>query len=287
MTHPGHPRPGATFVAAYFDGMAHDLVELDQDHPGFRDAAYRARRNAIARLALEHRDGEPIPRVDYTPEEHAVWRSVWQHLAPVHDRLACREYLRALPRLRFDRESIPQLADVDALVHGFEGFHMVPVAGLVSARGFLACLADSVFLSTQYIRHHSQPLYTPEPDIVHELVGHAATLTDPELVRLNRAFGRAARRAAEWNVKRLENAYWYTLEFGVLEESGMPKAYGAGLLSSFGELGRFAREAELVPLDLDRAAATTYDPTTYQRRLFVAPSFAAMSAAIMGWLETI
>jgi phenylalanine-4-hydroxylase len=67
----------------------------------------------------------------------------------------------------------------------------------------------------------------------------------------------------------------------------MPKAYGAGLLSSFGELGRFATEAELVPLDLDRAAATSYDPTTYQRKLFVAPSFAAMSASIMGWLETI
>ncbi len=267
--------------------MAHDLVQLDRDHPGFRDAAYRARRNEIARLALEYRDGDPIPIVEYLPEEHEVWRTVWTHLAPLHERFACREYLRSAPVLAFDRTHIPQLADVDRLVHSASGFHMYPVAGLVAARDFMSSLAGSVFLSTQYIRHHSQPLYTPEPDVVHELVGHAATLVNPRFVRLNRAFGHAARRASDRDVKRLEQAYWYTLEFGVVEEDGSPKAYGAGLLSSFGELGRFATEAELVPLDLDRAASTSYDPTTYQPTYFVAAGLDALERAVLAWLETV
>lgn len=266
--------------------MARDLVELDRDHPGFRDAAYRGRRNTIARLALEYRDGQPIPVVEYTPDEHAVWREVWDHLAPLHERWACREYLAGAARVGFDGRRIPQLAEADALVRAASGFRMVPVAGLVSARDFLSALADGIFLSTQYIRHPSQPLYTPEPDIVHELIGHAATLVQPEFVRLNRAFGRAARRISDRDIKRLENVYWYTIEFGVLEEAGALKAYGAGLLSSFGELGRFT-EAELASLDLERAAATGYDPTYYQRILFVAPSFASMSDAVTSWLDTL
>lgn len=265
--------------------MVHDLVQLDQDHPGFRDAEYRARRNAIATLALEYHDGDPIPLVEYSPAEHAVWRAVWQCLAPVHERFACREYLECAAQVGFDRTRIPQLAEADAVVRAASGFRMLPVAGLVSARDFLSCLADDVFLSTQYIRHHSRPLYTPEPDIVHELVGHAATLVHPDFVRVNHAFGRAARRVGEGDLERIENVYWYTIEFGVLEEEGVLKAYGAGLLSSCAELGRFATEAELVPLDLERAAVTSYDPTTYQKTYFVAPSFAAMVAMLCAWAE--
>ncbi len=95
---------------------------------------------------------------------------------------------------------------------------MVPVAGLVTSRAFLGNLRFDQFLSTQYIRHHTVPLYTPEPDIVHELVGHAATLADPGFAALNRAFGRAAERVSDDVLKQIERVYWYTLEFGVTKE---------------------------------------------------------------------
>src|SRR5438093_1122279 len=65
------------------------LVQLDPDHPGFRDPVYRARRDAIARIAFEYSDGEPVPRVDYTDEEEAVWRAVWRNRGPLHARYAC------------------------------------------------------------------------------------------------------------------------------------------------------------------------------------------------------
>src|ERR1700742_4777990 len=89
------------------------LVELDADHPGFHDPHYRRRRNEIARAALEYRDGDPVPLIDYTSEEQAVWREIWRHLEPLHARYACREYLEVAKRLALSREKIPQLAEVN------------------------------------------------------------------------------------------------------------------------------------------------------------------------------
>jgi phenylalanine-4-hydroxylase len=167
------------------------------------------------------------------------------------------------------------------------GIEMLPVAGLISARGFLCSLGRGVFLSTQYIRHESMPLYTPEPDVVHELIGHATSFFRPEIVRLTRLFGEAALHADEETLKQLERVYWYTLEFGVAREGGDVKAYGAGLLSSFGELGNFVSQAELKPFDLTEIERTGYDPTSYQKALFVAPSFPEMEKRVGGWLEEV
>jgi len=263
-----------------------DLVQLDPDHPGFRDAAYRGRRNAIARLALEHQTG-PVPRVDYTPEEHQTWRTIWEHLGPLHDRLVLAEAREAADVVRLDRREIPQLADVNLALTKATGFSMRPVAGLVGDRTFLGYLARDTFLATQYMRHPSRPLYTPEPDVVHELVGHAATFGEPTFAKLNRAFGRAAERVDAEALARVARLYWYTLEFGLCFEGGKPKAYGAGLLSSFGELGGFETRAELEPFDPAVIAETPYDPTDYQRVLFVAEGFAELAERVCGWLDAL
>jgi phenylalanine-4-hydroxylase len=261
-----------------------DLVILDQDHPGFRDPLYRARRNAIARVALEHVLGNPAPRIAYSDDEHAVWRLVWQKLTPLHDSYACREYLASRDRLALDHTRIPQMADVNARLLPQTGFQMVPVAGLVSSRVFLSRLAGGMFLSTQYIRHASQPLYTPEPDVIHEMVGHACTLFDPTLASLNRFFGAAAEEVDDATLDLLERIYWYTMEFGLVEESGRTRAYGAGLLSSFGELERFASAADIRVFDPDEAAARPYDPTTYQAVLYRVPDFASLERDVRTWL---
>jgi len=260
-----------------------DLVKLDQDHPGFRDPVYRQRRHEIARIALEYVVGQPVPRIDYTEEEHAVWRTVWEELTPLHERWACRQYLESRDRLALDRTHIPQMADVNRHLLPQTGFQMIPVAGLVSSRVFLSNLAQGNFLYTQYIRHASQPLYTPEPDVVHEMIGHAGTLFDPTLAGLNRMFGAAARQVGDQVLGQLERIYWYTMEFGLLEQNGLTRAYGAGLLSSFGELERFS-DAEIRSFDPEEAAARPYDPTTYQAVLYRIPDFAALEADVRAWL---
>jgi phenylalanine-4-hydroxylase len=273
--------------AAPHAGGEEELVPLDPDHPGFRDPVYRRRRNEIARLALDYRPGDPPPVVDYTDQEHAVWRTVWEHLAPLHASNAVSEWQSGAAELDLDQRAIPQLAEVNEDLTRSPGIEMLPVAGLISARGFLCSLGRGVFLSTQYIRHHSMPLYTPEPDVVHELVGHATSFFRPEIVRLTRLFGEAALDADESTLRELERVYWYTLEFGVAREGSDVKAYGAGLLSSFGELGAFESQAKLEPFDLARIAQTPYDPTSYQKVLFVAPSFAEMEKRVGGWLEEV
>jgi phenylalanine-4-hydroxylase len=265
--------------------QSHPVVELAADHPGFSDPLYRQRRNAIARAALEFRSGDPVPNVDYTAEEQEVWREVWRHLDPLHARYACSEYRDAAAEIGLSRERIPQLGEVNEAIEPVEGFRMLPVAGLVTAGAFLTQLGRNVFLSTQYMRHHSVPLYTPEPDVVHELIGHAATFVHPDFAKLNRAFGSAVERAkSEEEIERIGRLYWYTLEFGVVRERGSIRVYGAGLLSSFGELGRFETEERLEPWDVETIAATPYDPSRYQETLFVAPSFGTMAGDVLSFL---
>ena len=252
------------------------LVRLDPDHPGFRDHEYRDRRNAIAKIAMTYKPGSPIPAAPYTELEHGVWKTIWQALGPAHREHACAEYLDCVDRLAFAADRIPQLDEVSQKVEAISGFRLEPVAGLVEPRVFLESLARGVFLSTQYIRHHSTPLYTPEPDVAHEIIGHAVTLASTRLAELNRLFGEAVARTEETSkLDRLARVYWFTIEFGVLRENGQLKAYGTGLLSSAGELAEM-HKAELRPLDINAAADQVFDPTHYQAELFCADSFDQM-----------
>lgn len=261
------------------------IVDLDPDHPGFRDREYRARRNTIADIAMSYRPGQPIPHAPYTEQEHRVWQTIWKALGPAHRAHACAEYLDCLERLDFGTDRIPQLDEVSVKVEAISGFRLEPVAGLVEPRIFLESLARGVFLCTQYIRHHSTPLYTPEPDVAHEIIGHAVTLASKRLAEINRMFGEAVSRTKSADeLDRLARVYWFTIEFGVLRENGEIKAYGTGLLSSAGELAEM-RKAELRPLDIEAAANHVYDPTHYQSILFCADSFDEMEEALRSFLS--
>jgi phenylalanine-4-hydroxylase len=263
------------------------LVQLDRDHPGFRDLTYRQRRDAIARLAHSHQRGQPAPQVDYTAAEQQVWATALAALEPLHQRCAARSFLDAFPAMRFDPARIPQLSELSATLQPATGFGYAPVAGLVTPREFMERLADRTFLATQYMRHPSAPLYTPEPDVIHELVGHAPSLSDPRYAEVNRLFGEATKRVDDAVCEQLIRGYWYCLEFGLVREDGAVKAVGAGLLSSFGELGRFEKEATLLPFDLKKIGQTPFDPTQYQATLFVAESEEALLSTLTTWLQTI
>ena len=274
-------------VAAETDEAAPDrnaIVQLDPDHPGFRDQEYRARRNRIAEFALAYQPGQQIPDAPYTPAEHKVWRTIWAALQPAHRKHACAEYLASVQRLAFASDRIPQLREVNEKVQAISGFRLEPVAGLVQPRVFLENLAEGVFLCTQYIRHYSTPFYTPEPDVVHEILGHGVTLASERLAELNRLFGEAVKRTTSAEaLEGLSRIYWFTIEFGVLRENGSVKAYGTGLLSSAGELEAM-HKAEMRSLDLDAASRQEYDPTHFQPVLFCADSFAAMYQTLREYL---
>jgi phenylalanine-4-hydroxylase len=149
---------------------------------------------------------------------------------------------------------------------------------------FLENLADGVFLCTQYIRHHSTPLYTPEPDVVHEIIGHGVTLASERIAELNRLFGKAVKRTQSPDaLEKLSRIYWFTIEFGVLRENGEIKAYGTGLLSSAGEMAEM-HKARLKSFDLEAAGGEKYDPTHFQPALFCADSFDSMYETLREYL---
>lgn len=265
------------------DRIARDTVDagdgLEADHPGFNDDEYRSRRDHIDALAQEYRFGDEIPVIDYTPEEHATWAEVYRKLTPLHQRYACPQYLRAFAAMErecgFSADEIPQGRAVDRFLAERTGFRLWPVAGLLSPRHFLNGLAFRRFFSTQYIRHHSRPLYTPEPDVCHELIGHAPMFADAAFADLSQEIGLASLGASDSEIEHLARCYWFSVEFGLQGEPGDLRAYGAGLLSSFGELEYACASSQddkpeyrvWAPAE---AAKTTYPITEYQPIYFVA-----------------
>lgn len=260
-------------------------VDLNLDHPGFHDHSYRDRRDTIARIAEQYTGDGPIAEAPYTAAEYAVWQMVKTALAPLHARFAAREVQAMLDRFPLPVGQIPQLAGVSSRLSAASGIRLRPVAGLIPARDFLVALAADTFLATQYIRHASRPWYTPEPDVLHELVGHAATLADPRIADLSRHFGRAALRATEAELLAIERVYWFTLEFGLVRCEGEIRAFGAGLLSSAEEIERAITRTRHMPWDIERIAATDYSPADLQPQLFVAPGLKDMCEDVSAWLD--
>jgi phenylalanine-4-hydroxylase len=260
-------------------------VELAGDHPGVTDPVYRARRDELAGLAARWSPGTPIPEPVYSDAEHEVWATVSAALEELHDRHACSAYLAGKDAVGLPSAEVPQLAQVGDRLEPLSGFRYWPVAGLAPLREFYGAFADGVFWSTQYLRHPSVPLYTPEPDVIHEVIGHANQLAGPGYADLYRLVGAAVERTeGEGPLRFLSHVFWFTMEFGVVFERGRLKAFGAGILSSVGETAGFAEQAEIRPADFWEMGSADYDITRFQPVLYSWPSPAALEEGLGSFL---
>jgi phenylalanine-4-hydroxylase len=261
-------------------------VHLGEDHPGFHDEVYRARRNAIAASAMGWTPGSAVPRIAYTDVENEIWRTVCRELHVKHERYACQEFLDAKAALGLPEDRVPQLDEVSAALTPLTGFTYHPAPGLVALRAFYGSLGDRVFHSTQYVRHPSEPLYTPEPDVIHEVIGHGNLLASPRFAAIKEEAGRAAQRVeTDAALQAIADVFWFTMEFGVLREAGELRAYGAGILSSYGEIEEF-RHMEIRRLDFAEMVSIDYDITKYQPVLYAAESLDHLEGAVGSFFAT-
>ncbi len=248
--------------------------------------AYRRRRDDIAARAAAYVRGEPIPEVEYTDAEHALWRLVSGRLRERHEDLAAPEFLGAAEQLAVSEDGVPQLQDVAERLDKLTGFRLQPAAGVVPFGVFCGSLADGYFHSTQYLRDAATPFYSTEPDVLHEVLGHGNALADDRFARLYRSAGEAVRRVeTEPAVQFISKVFWFTLECGLLDSPGGPRAYGASVVSSYGEMEHF-RTADIRPLDIADMVATDYDITQYQTTLYSARSMTHLEDVAGGFWDS-
>ena len=261
-------------------------VHLSDDHPGAVDPEYRARRNALAALAMEWQPGTPPPVAPYTEAEHEVWRIVCGELHGLHERLACAALSRGQaaagaagvphpPARRGERTAAPA--------------HGVPVR---AGRGvWCPCWSSTAPSRTGSSTRPSTSGTTrsrstrPSPTSCTRSSGTGTAWPTTGSPRLYRLAGDAARRVqTEAALEFVSKVFWFSLEFGVVREDGEVRCYGAGLLSSYGEIQQVA-QADLRPLNIARMGVQTYDITHYQPILFCGDGFGQVEDVVGGVLR--
>ncbi|XP_055914163.1 tryptophan 5-hydroxylase 1 isoform X1 [Eupeodes corollae] len=253
--------------------------ELDADHPGFKDPIYRKRREQFSAIANSYKHGNPIPRVQYTAEEIKTWGTVFAELQRLYVKHAVPEYLENWPELvkfcGYREDNLPQLQDVSTYLKRKTGFQLRPVAGYLSPRDFLSGLAFRVFHCTQYIRHSSDPFYTPEPDCCHELLGHMPLLANASFAQFSQEIGLASLGASDADIEKLATLYFFTVEFGLcLQPDKSFKVYGAGLLSSIAELTHAIQATDKIKkFDPEVTCTEECIITSYQNAYYYTDSF--------------
>ncbi|XP_033221556.1 tyrosine 3-monooxygenase [Belonocnema kinseyi] len=265
--------------------------DLDMNHPGFADKEYRSRRKVIAEIAFAYKYGDLIPSIPYTETENNTWNRVFNTLIDLVPKHACIEYQRTFKKLQeeaiFEATRIPQLQEVSDFLKRETGFTLRPAAGLLTARDFLSSLAFRIFQSTQYIRHINSPYHTPEPDAIHELLGHMPLLADPGFAQFSQEIGLASLGASDEEIEKLSTIYWFTVEFGLCREGKEVKAYGAGLLSAYGELlHSLSDKCEHRPFEPSTTALQPYQDQDYQPVYYVAESFEDAKDKFRRWVST-
>lgn len=212
----------------------------------------------------------------YTGDDHAVWNDLFARQMEVLPGRACSAFLAGLDKLDLSRGGIPEFGKLSEDLGALTGWSVVPVPMLIPDHVFFWHLANRRFPAGNFIRTRETFDYIEEPDVFHDVFGHVPMLTDPTYADYMQEYGRAGWKAMRYNrLKALGALYWYTVEFGLIEEAGSVRAYGAGILSGPAE-ARFAVEAQSpnrIMLNVDRVMRTDYVISDLQPTYFVIESF--------------
>ena len=227
----------------------------------------------------------------YSEANHETWRRLYSRRLPQWERYATRAFQGGIDALCFPRGRIPRLQEINRFLSPLTGFEAKAVSGYIPAFLFFDCLRNRQFPTTVTIRDETSLDYLPEPDIFHDVAGHVPMHTDRAFADTLVRFGECAHTAVELVssvadeqerearltsiIRAMARFFWFTVEFGLMRDAGGLRAYGSGLLSSFGELEHSLESSEVQrhPIQLERAIQQSFEIHHYQPLLFVVDSF--------------
>ena len=243
----------------------------------------------------------------YSDENQDTWRRLYARMRPRWEQYANAKFLEGVRQLALDPHAVPRLEDINRFLRPLSGFTAKAVSGYVPAYVFFDCLRQRAFPTTITIRDGGSLDYLPEPDIFHDVAGHVPMHTDRVFADVLVRFGEVARAAAETaqsiadeserirvvesRIKALARFFWFTIEFGLMRDNGGLRAYGSGLLSSFGELAHAvdSPHVQRYPFQIEWVINQYFEIDHYQPLLFVVDSFAHLFAQVdelERWLGT-
>lgn len=212
----------------------------------------------------------------YTAADKEVWSTLYNRQMNHLKDVACKEYLEAQKHIGFSADIIPRFDDLNDILLQETGFSLRVVPNIMPNEIFFPCLAQKKFTATSWLRKMSELDYLSEPDMFHDVFGHAPLLS-------HRVFAGFFHRFGELGLKHIDNpkaieklgrVYWFTVEFGLIQEQGKTKIFGAGLISSYGESQHCLSDKVVhKPFDIREIMHTDFNNSVMQDLYFVLPSF--------------
>ena len=237
--------------------------------------------NPSAKHGLAAGDVAPPERPDwtidqgwehYSPQEHAIWKTLFERQTRLLPGRACDEFVQGMRDLPIGADQIPDFRRLSEVLLQRTGWQVVAVPGLVPDEVFFEHLANRRFPAGQFIRQPHQLDYLEEPDVFHDVFGHVPMLMNPAIADYIQAYGVGGLRAQKLGVlDKLARVYWYTVEFGLVQQKDGLRIYGAGIASSASESVFALDDASpnRVRFDLQRVMRTHYRIDDFQETYFV------------------
>jgi phenylalanine-4-hydroxylase len=213
---------------------------------------------------------------DYTPENHEVWKLLYERQHRILENRACDQFMHGLDTLNIRPDMLPDFRRLSDMLYKLTRWTIVCVPGLIPGEAFHAHLAKRQFPITYWIRPKEKIDYLKEPDLFHDLYGHVPMLTDPVYADYIQEFGKGGVKATKLGAEtQLTRLYWYTIEFGLMNTEKGIRIYGAGIMSSLTE-SIYALESDIpnrIGFDLERMLRTRYKSSDLQQTYFVIDDF--------------
>jgi len=221
---------------------------------------------------------------EYTEEEQSNWKFLYNRQMSFLPGRACSEYIEGAKALNLSPDKIPYLKEISKVFQQTTGWRVARVPGLIDVEDFFRLISEKVFPSTDYIRSKEELDYTPAPDLFHDIFGHMPLLTNKSFASFYQQFGIASLNASGIDRKHLETFHWFTVEFGLIRKPEGMRIYGAGILSSLGEVQHaLSDEVEVRDFDPDKLVLQEYDVWHLQPILFAIESFEQLEDGFRSW----